>query len=166
MKYRLLFILPLLLGLLLGGCEDAADFEFTIIRSNVFTIDAPLGTFSYDVDLNTNSDYQRYKDHIKDVDIDYIRYSITANTGTGGKADFYANVYGGTLAGATKIAETISFAAGELRGTTDVVWLNKAYLESLLLGGRMSVWAVGEGTGVRLTLPVEIKIRVTANPLE
>lgn len=168
MRHRLLFIFLLLLGAL-GGCEaveDTLDIEFTINKNNTFNIDTTQGAYAYDVDLNTDSDYQRYKSHIKDVKIDYIRYSITANTGTGGKADFYATVYGGDQAGATKVAETITFAAFEHRGVTDVVWLNKAYLEGLLLSGKMRFWAVVEGAGVRLTLPVEIKVRVTANPLE
>ncbi|MBM4312390.1 MAG: hypothetical protein FJ122_00560 [Deltaproteobacteria bacterium] len=152
-----------------SGCDmikDATDIEFTIIRSHVFTIDANLTTFPYDVDLTTDSDYQRYKGKIRDIDIDYLRYSITSNTGSGGKSDFYANSFGGSFATATKVAETISFAAGETRGATDVVWLNKNYMENLLITGKLSVWAVAEGTNVRLTIPVEIKVKVTANPFE
>lgn len=158
-----------LLFALMTGCDiikDAADIEFTIVQSHVYTIDANLTTFPYDIDLTTNSDYQKYKDKIRRIEIDYLRYSITSNTGNGGKADFYANTFGGSFATATKVAETISFAAGETRGASDVVWLNKDFVETLLNTGKLSVWAVATGTNVRLTVPVEIQARVTANPFE
>ena len=167
-KRGLLFVSFLLFGLM-SGCEaikDATDIEFTIVKSHVYTVDESLTTYPYDVDLNTNEDYQKYEGKIRDIEIDYVRYSITSNTGNGGKADFYANTFGGSFATATRVAETISFAAGELRGVTDVVWLNKDYIESLLINGQLSVWAVAEGTNVRLTLPVEIKVKVTVNAFE
>jgi hypothetical protein len=158
-----------LLFALTSGCDiikDAADIEFIIVRSHVFTIVADLTTFPYDVDLTTDSDYQKYKGKIRRIEIDYLRYSIASNTGGGGRADFYANIFGGSFATATKVAETISFAAGETRGATDVVWLNKGFIETLLNTGKLSVWAVAEGTNVRLTIPVEIKVTVIANPFE
>lgn len=169
MKKRGLLFGSFLLFTLVSGCDvikDAADIEFIIERSHVYTVDANLTTFPYDIDLNTNSDYQKYKGKIRDVEIEYLRYSITSNTGNGGQADFYANTFGGSFATATKVAETISFAAGETRGPTDVVWLNKDFIETLLITGKLSVWAVAEGTNVRLTIPVEIKVKVTANPFE
>lgn len=169
MKKRGLLFVSFLLSTLIGGCDlikDATDIEFTILYSHVYTVDANLTTFPYNIDLNTNSDYQKYKGKIRDIDIDYLRYSITANTGGGGRADFYANTFGGSFATATKVAQTISFAARELRGATDVVWLNKDFIETLLTSGKLSVWAVAEGAGVRLTIPVEIKVKVTANPFE
>lgn len=159
----------LFLFFLTGGCDlikDATDIEFTIIRSHVFTVDATLTTISFDIDLNTNPDYEKYKGKIRDIDVDYLRYSITVNTGGGGKADFYTNSFGGNFATATKVAETIGFAAGETRGPTDVVWLNKDFIETLLTSGKLSVWVVAQGTNVRLTLPVEIKVKVTANPFQ
>jgi hypothetical protein len=158
-----------LLFVLMSGCnpiKDAADIEFTIPYSHVYTVNTDLTTFPYDIDLNTNSDYQRYKGKIRHIEIDYLRYSITSNTGNGGKSDFYANTFGGSFATATKVAETISFAAGETRGSSDVVWLNKGFIETLLTTGKLSVWAVAEGAGVRLTIPVELQVRVTYNPFE
>jgi hypothetical protein len=158
-----------LLFALIGGCDiikDATDIEFTIPYSHVYTVETNLTTFPYDIDITTNSDYQRYKNKIRDIEIDYLRYSITVNTGNGGKADFYANTFGGSFATATKVAQTISFGAGETRGITDVVWLNKDFIEILLNTGKLSVWAVAEGTNVRLTVPVEIRVRVTANPFQ
>jgi hypothetical protein len=169
MKKRGLLFVSFLLFTLMSGCniiKDAADIVFTLLYSHVYTVDTDLTTFPYDVDLNTNSDYQRYKGKIRDIEIEYLRYSITSNTGNGGKADFYANTFGGSFATATKVAETISFAAGELRGATDVVWLNKDFVETLLTSGKLSIWAVAEGTNVHLTIPVEIKVKVTANPFE
>ena len=168
-KKVLLFVSFLLFGCFISGCEnlkDALDVTFSMRFNEVFTVDTTLTTFSYDIDLNTNEDYQKYKGKIRDIKIDYLRYSITSNTGNGGKADFYANVYGGSFATATKIAESINFEAGELRDDTDVVLLNKDYLDSLLTRGKLSVWAVVEGTDVHLTVPATIKITVTANPLE
>ncbi len=169
MKKRGLLFVSLLLFFLMSGCEaikDATDITFTITKSNVFTLDANLATVSYDVDLNEDSDYAKYKGKIRDIEIDYLRYQITSNTGGGGKADFYANVYGGPFATATKVAGPITFAAGELRGVTDVVWINKDYMENLLMVGRLTVWAVAEGTNVHLILPVDLKVKVTANVLE
>ena len=167
-KRGLLFVSFLLFGLM-SGCEaikDATDITFTISRSHVFTVDADLTTISYDLDLNEDSNYEKYKGKIRDIEIDYLRYQITSNTGNGGTADFYANVYGGSLATATKVAGPINFAAGELRDVTDVVWLNKDYIESLLMNGQLSVWAVAEGMNVVLTVPAEIKVKVTVNVLE
>jgi hypothetical protein len=169
MKKRGLLFVSFLLLILMSGCDlikDAADIEFTILQSHVYTVDADLTTFPYDIDLTTNSDYQRYKDKIRHIEIEYLRYSITSNTGNGGKADFYATSFGGSFASATKVAETLSFTAGETRGNTDVVWLNLAFIETLLNTGKLSVWVVAEGVGVRLTIPVEIKVKVTANPFE
>jgi hypothetical protein len=169
-KRGLLIVSILLLGGLISGCGDsvknALDVTFTMVFSHVFAIDTNLTTYSYDLDLNTNENYKKYHGKIRDIKIDYLRYSITSNTGNGGKADFYANVYGGSFATATKVAGPINFAAGELRGMTDVVWLNKDYFEGLLVSGKLSVWAVAEGTNVRLTLPTELQLKVTANPLE
>ena len=153
----------------MSGCEafkDATDITFTLTKSHVFTVDADLTTVSYNLDLNEDSDYAKYSGKIRDIEIDYLRYSITSNTGNGGKADFYANTFGGSFATATKVAETISFAAGELRGDTDVIWLNKDFIETLLTSGKLSVWAKAEGTNIHLTIPVEIKVKVTANPFE
>jgi hypothetical protein len=172
-KRGLLIISVLLFGGLISGCgdsgdnlKDAIDVKFTMVFSHVYTIDTNLTTSSYDLDLNTNENYQKYHGKIRDIEIDYLRYSITSNTGNGGKADFYANVYGGSFATATKVAGPINFAAGELRGVSDVVWLNKDYFEGLLISGKLSVWAVAEGTNVRLTVPTDLQLKVTANPLE
>jgi hypothetical protein len=167
-KRGLVFVCFLLFAFI-SGCDivkDAADITFTLTKSHVFTVAADLTTVSYNVDLNEDSDYARYSGKIRHIDIDYLRYQITSNTGNGGTADFYANVYGGSFATATKVAGPINFAAGELRGVTDVVWLNKDYIETLLMSGKLSVWAVAVGTNVRLTIPVELKVKVTANPLQ
>lgn len=168
-KRGLLFVSFLLFGGLMSGCEavkDATDITFTLTKSHVFTVDADLTTVSYNLDLNDEPDYAKYSGNIRDIEIDYLRYQITSNTGNGGTADFYANTFGGSFATATKVAGPINFAAGELRGVTDVVWLNKDYIESLLVIGRLSVWAVAEGTGVRLIIPADIRVKVTANALE
>ncbi|MEW6334937.1 MAG: hypothetical protein AB1558_11765 [Thermodesulfobacteriota bacterium] len=169
MNKKRLFLVSILLSTLIGGCDlikDATDVTFTVVYSNIYTVDANLTTFPYDIDLNTNADYQKYKGKIRDIEIEYLRYAITSNTGGGGKVDFYVNSFGGSFATATKVAETISFAAGETRGYSDVVWLNRDFVDTLLSSGRLSVWAVGEGLNVRLTVPVEIKVKVTANPFE
>ena len=73
---------------------------------------------------------------------------------------------GGSFATATKVAGPINFAAGDVGGVSDVVWLNKDYMEGLLISGKLSVWAVAEGTNVRLTVPTDLQLKVTANPLE
>ena len=67
MKKRGLLFGSFLLFTLMSGCDvikDAADIEFIIERSHVYTVDANLTTFPYDIDLNTNSDYQKYKGKI------------------------------------------------------------------------------------------------------
>ena len=167
MKKRGLLFVSLLLFVLMSGCEQLTDITFTITKSEVFTLDeGNLTTVSSNVDLNDYEEYRRYEGKIQDVEIDYLRYQITSNTGGGGTADFYANAFGGSFATATKVAGPINFAAGELRGVTDVVWINKDYIESLLVVGKLTVWAVAVGTNVHLILPVELKVKVTANALE
>ena len=169
-KIGLLLVSFLLFGGLMSGCDevkDATDITFTITKSEVFTLDEDsLTTVSSNVDLNDNSDYAKYSGKIRDIEIDYLRYQITSNTGSGGTADFYANTYGGDFTTATKVAGPINFAAGELRGVTDVVWINKDYIESLLIDGRLTVWAVAAGTNVHLTIPAELKVKVTVNVFE
>ena len=64
------------------------------------------------------------------------------------------------------MAQTIRFEAGETRGETDVEWINKAFLESLLAAGKLSLWAVGTGSGIDVIVPVVVKVKVIANPLE
>jgi hypothetical protein len=169
-KKGLLFAAVLLFGSLISGCEaikDATDITFTIERSTVFTVDEnSLTTYPYNLDLNDSEEYRKYKGNIRDVEINYVRYSIASNTGGGGQADLYANVYGGSFATATKVAGPISFAANELRGVTDIAWLNQGYFENLLASGQLTVWAVAVGTNVHLTLPVELKVNVTVNVFE
>jgi hypothetical protein len=149
-----------------GEIKDATDIKFNITRDNVFTVQGDSTTLSYNVNLEDNDDYKKYKDKIREIKIDYIRYSITSNTGGGGMGDFYAGPYGSAFSTATKVAQTISFAARETRGSTDVQWINKGYLESLLGSGKLSLWAVGTGSGVDIIMPVEIKIEVTVNVFE
>jgi hypothetical protein len=170
MKKGGLFFVSILLVGLMSGCEtvkDATDITFTIEKSTVFTVDEnSLTTYPYNLDLNDSDEYRKYKGNIRDVEIDYVRYSITSNTGGGGQSDLYANVYGGSFATATKVAGPISFAAGETRGVTDVAWLNKDYFENLLASGQLTVWAVATGTNVHLTIPAELKVKVTVNAFE
>lgn len=171
MKKRvLLFVSFLLFGCFISGCssvKDALDVTFSMEFDKVFTIDTTSTTVSYDIDLNTNEDYQKYKDKIRHIKIDSLRYSITSNTGNGGKADFYAYLYEGSFDAAKQIAESITFAAGETHGDTDVVLLNTDYINNTLLPtGKLTVWAVVEGTDVQLTVPAKIKVTVTANPLD
>jgi hypothetical protein len=154
---------------LISGCgdiKDAIDIVFDINYNHIFTIQGNTETVSYDINLEDNDDYKRYKDKIRSIRIDYIRYSITSNTGGEGTGDLYAGSYGSAFSTATKVAQTISFTAGETRGETDVEWINKAFLESILAGGKLSLWAVGSGSSVDIIVPVVIKIKVTANPLE
>lgn len=169
-KRGLFFVAVLLCGAFMSGCEavkDATDISFTIERSTVFTVDEnALTTTAYNLDLNDSEEYRKYKGNIREVEIDYVRYQITSNTGGGGQAELYANFYGGPFATATKVAGPISFAAGETRGVTDIAWLNKYYFESLLATGQLSVWAVAVGTNVHVILPVELKVKVTVNVFE
>jgi len=158
----------LLLGSL-GGCgsaKDVFDIEFNISYSHIFTLQGDGATASYDLNLSDDEEYHRYESKIRSVKIGYLRYAITSNRGGGGRGDFYAGPYGSAFANARKVAQTITFAAGETRPTTDVDWIDLGYLESLLASGRVSLWAVGSGPGVDIIVPVEIKIEITANPLE
>jgi hypothetical protein len=154
---------------LISGCgdiKDAIDIVFSVNYNHIFTIHGKTETLSYDINLEDNDDYRRYKNKIRDIRIDYLVYSITSNTGGEGTGDLYAGSYGSAFSSATKIAQTVSFAAREIRGETDFEWINKAFLESLLAGGKLSLWAVGSGSGVDIIAPVVIKIKVTVNPLE
>jgi hypothetical protein len=169
MKKAILVLAVLCIFGFVGGCgdvKDALDIEFSITRDHIFTIRGSNATLSYDINLDDNDDYRKYKDKIRSIEIEYIRYSITSNTGSGGTGDFYAGPYGSAFSTAIKVAKTISFAAGETPGETDVEWINKAYLESLLTGGKLSLWAVATGSGVDIIVPVVIKVEITANPLE
>jgi hypothetical protein len=169
MKNTLLTLSAILLFCFISGCgeiKDATDIVFDITENHVFTVQGNSATFSYNVNLEDNDDYNKYKGKIRSIKIDYIRYSITSNTGGGGTGDFYVGNYGSAFSAATKVAQTISFAAGETRGETEVEWLDKAFLENLLGNGKFSVWAVGSGSDVDIILPIVIKIRVTVNPFE
>jgi hypothetical protein len=154
---------------LISGCgdiRDAIDIVFDFSYNHTFTIQGNTQTASYDINLEDNDNYRRYKGKIRSIRIDYIRYSITSNTGGGGIGDIYAGSYGSAFSSAPKVAQTISFAAGETREETEVEWINKAFLESLLDNGIFRLWAAGSGSGVDIIVPVVIKIKVTANPLE
>jgi hypothetical protein len=168
-KMGLLFVSFLLVSLM-GGCEaikDAADITFTVQKSMDFTIDeSVLTTYSTNLDLNDSDEYRKYKGNIKDIAIDYVRYSITSNTGGGGQANIYVNILGGDFATATKVAGPVSFAAGETRSLTDFVILNKDYFKARLIDGQLTGWAEAVGTDVRLKLHVEFQVTVTANPFE
>jgi len=169
MKKGVVLFVALVLFTAVSGCDaikEATQIEFNIMYNYVFAVDANLATRSYDVVLEASPDYAKYKGRIKEINIEYLRYAITSNTGNGGKAAFYVNAGGNGLDTAKKVAETITFAAGETRGVTDVVWLDKGYIQSLLPTGHLSVWSVAEGAGVRLTVPAELMIKVTTNPLE
>jgi hypothetical protein len=157
-------------GLIVGtaGCGDlknALDVTFDLSYSNTFTVQGNLATLSYDVNFEDNDAYRQYKDKIKSITIASLRYAITANTGGAGEADFYAGAYGSAFGAATKVAR-VSFAAGETRPETEVEWINKAYLESLLMDGKLSLWAVGSGAAVNIVMPVTIRVKIIANPLE
>lgn len=149
-----------------GNIKDAMDIEFDITYNHIFTLQGSTATLSYDINLEDNDDYRRYKDKIRSIHVDYIHYSITSNTGGEGTADFYAGSYGSAFSSATKVAQTIRFAAGETRGATSVEWINQGFLESLLMSGKLSLWAVANGSGVDIIVPVVIKVEVTVNPLE
>jgi hypothetical protein len=172
MKKGSLIVASVWILALMAGCDtikDATDVTYTLDYQHVYTIQDNLTAYPYDIDLNDNSDYQTYKNKIRDIEIQYLIYSITTNVGGAGSCDFYANSYGNGFATATKIAETITFAAGENRGATYVNWINNGnhYLENLVLNGngKLSVWAVGTGN-VHITVPVELRIKLTANVLE
>lgn len=167
---RTLLILSVILSFgSISGCgeiKDAADIKFDITYNYVFTVQGNTATVSYNLNLEDNDDYRKYKGKIRSMEIDSIRYAITSNAGGGGTADFYAGSFGSAFPAAIKVAQTISFAAFETRTETNVEWINKAFLESLLNGGKLSLWAVGSGSGVNIILPITIKIKIIANPLE
>lgn len=170
MKKRAVLLVSFILFALASGCDtvkDATDVTFTVAYETTFLLvaDSPMGTVRYDLDLSTEPEFEKYKSTVRDIKIDFLRYSITSNTGGGGKVDFYVNTFGGSFDTAKNVAETVSFLAGETRGLTDVVWKDKAYLESLLPAGRLSLWAAGEAANINLTLPAKIQLKVTANPL-
>jgi hypothetical protein len=154
---------------LISGCgeiKDAMDIEFQITYHHIFPIHGDTETLSYDIILEDYEDYKRYKHNIRSIKIDYLWYSITSNPGGKGTGYLYAGNYGSPFSSATKIAQTSRFAAGETYGDTNVEWINLQFLESLLAGGKLSLWAVGSDSGVDIIVPVVIKIEVTANPLE
>jgi hypothetical protein len=169
MKRTLLISSAILLFGFISGCgelKDAADIEFEITESHTFYVQGSAATLSYDLNLEDNDDYKKYIGKIRRIEIDYIRYKIERNAGGAGTADFYAGNYGSAFPVAAKVAQTISFAAFETRAETNVEWINKAFLESLLDGGKLSLWAVGSGSGVDIILPITIKVKVIANPFE
>jgi len=167
-------VLPVLAALFMlgsiGGCGDDApdvfDITFGITYNHIFTIQGNAATPSLGINLEDDDDYHRYKSKIRSVKIDYVRYSITSNTGGGGTVGLYAGNYGSAFPNAKKVAQTIAFAAGETRSGTDVEWIDLAFLESLLASGKLSLWAVGSGADINMIVPVVIKIEVTVNPLE
>lgn len=169
MKKALFVLAAALMSCFVSGCDvikDAIDIKFDITYNTVFILQGDSATFSYNINLEDNDDYIEYKNKIRDIQIDYIRYSITSNTGNGGTGDLYAGSYGSAFSAAIKVAQTASFAAGETRGETDVEWVNKEFLENLLNNGKFSLWAVGNDSGVEIILPAVINIEVTANLLE
>lgn len=154
---------------LISGCgdvKDALDIEFYITYHHIFPIHGNTETLSYDIILEDNEEYKRYRHKIRSVQVDYMLHSITANIGGEGTGYFYAGSYGSAFSSATKIAQTSRFAAGETYGDTNVEWINLPFLESLLASGKLSLWAVGSDSGVDIIVPVVFKIEVAANPLE
>jgi hypothetical protein len=169
MKKTLSILSAILLFGFIGGCgdvKDATDIEFDITHNHTFTVQGNSATSSYDINFEDSDDYKRYKGNIRSIKIDFIRYRIDSNTGGGGTGDLYFGSYGGAFSDAIKVAQTVSFAAGETRGETEVVWLNRAYLENLINSRQFSVWAVGSGSNVDIILPVVIKIKITVNVFE
>ncbi len=168
MKKILLTSAAVCLLIWIAGCgdlKDALDVIFEMRYNHTFTVQGNLATYSYDVNFEDNEDYRRYKHKIKTINIESLRYSIASNTGGAGTGDFYAGTYGSAFGAAIKVAQ-VSFAAGETRSETEVQWINKAYLENLLLEGKLSLWAVGSGSDVNIVMPVIITVKITANPLE
>lgn len=167
-KFKILLFI--LLAFCIGACDsvkDAADKEFDITFDTIFTIDGDSATYSYNVDFDDISDnYTEYKNKIKDIEVTYVKYSITANTGNAGNGILYAGTYGNTFASASPVAEMVSFSGGETRGETNIVWTNKSYFESLLSDGKLSIWAIGSGSDVHIVAPTEFKLKVTANALD
>ncbi|MCL2670092.1 MAG: hypothetical protein FWE89_05340 [Syntrophaceae bacterium] len=170
MKKTPLFLALCLVVGWISGCGDAKDvfdIELRFNHSHVFTIRGDIGTYSYSINLEDNEDYWRYKDKVRKIEIDYLRYAITSNRGGGGQADLYVGPYGCAFPEARKVAQTISFGVGEIRPhATDVDWIDLGYLESVLASGKISLWAIGSGTGIDVIVPVYIQIEVTVNPFE
>ena len=167
-KTFFILVLSLVVGLI-GGCgdsEDIFDIEFSIRHHHIFTIQGDVGAYSYSINLEDNEDYRRYESKIKNVGIDYLRYSITSNTGGGGQIDLYVGSYGCAFEDAVKVAQTISLNPGETRDITDVDWIDLGYFESILNSGKISLWAIGSGSDIDMIVPVEIRIEVTVNPFE
>ncbi len=165
-KISIVFLI--LLTCLIGGCEaieDAADITFYITYNTIFDISENSHTYEENIDLTDDDDYQKYSGKIKKVEIEYVKYSISSNTGNGGYGRLFANSFGGSYSSSTEVAEMVSFSAGELRDTTAIKWLDQGYLESLLTDGKMTVWAIGEGQGVHILAPTEFKFKIVANPL-
>jgi len=166
--------MPLVLALCLvvgwlsgcGDAKDAFDIELRFNHSHVFTVRGDIGSYDWSINLEDNEDYQRYKNKIRKIEIDYLRYEITSNRGGSGRIELYAGSYGSTFSEAKKVAQTISIGAGETRHVTDVDWIDPGYLESVLASGKISLWAVGSGTGIDLTIPVYVQVEVTVNPFE
>lgn len=169
MRRVLLIISVMLLLGMNGGCgdlKDAADIKLEVIKKHTFYVQGNGETLSHNLNLEDDENYKKYKGKIRSIRIDYIRYAIERNAGGAGAGDFYAGHYGSAFAAAKKVAQTISFAAGEIRPETNVEWIDKAFLESLLSEGKLSLWAAGSGSGVDIVLSVEIKVVVIANPFE
>ncbi len=168
-----------------GGTDDItslADVSLSTIPpvSATFPLIAGVGEVGpVPVDLTENDDFNRYKDNIKEVDIDYMKYAIDQNAGIEeGTVTFYANTLGGAFDDATAVA-TASIPASlelpeiSLRGVEeedlvewfDVQWLDKAYFESLLITGQANIWAKGDNETIYVVIETEIKINIVANPL-
>lgn len=149
-----------------GEIKDALDIVFEITYHHVFTLKGNTETPSYNINLADNGDFMRYKRKLRSIRIDYIRYSITSNAGAEGTGYLYAGSYGSAFSSATKVARTNGLAAGQTHGETDVEWINMPFLENLLDDEKLSLWAAGGSPGVDMIVPIVIKIRITANPLE
>jgi hypothetical protein len=169
MKKMLLFLAVCCILASTAGCgnvKDALDIEFDVTYHHVFTVQGATTPDSYHINLLDDETYRKYKNKIRSVHIGYVRYTITSNTGTEGRVDFYAGSYGSALTDAKRVAQTVVFTAGETRLESDVDWIDLPFWEGLLGSGSFSLWAVGNSSGVNVILPVAIKIEVTVNPLE
>jgi hypothetical protein len=173
-----------LMAVLLTGCdklEKADDITFNaefVIPQKIEVSESqdepvnPYTSLSSSIDATQNADYAKYKDRVKKIRVNKIKYTISdfdaegAVTLTSGLAIFFEN--GGTAASG-EIASVsnliLSNTSGELTATQDAL---DTIGEILLENGQINVVSVAtlSDAPVFFHITVTLDVSITANALD
>jgi len=129
---------PLLTLALLAipACNIASVLTVTYVETGnqEFPVYGTGMSASYDYDMTTSSDYNKYKDNVKSIHFASLTYEVKANSGSSGTVEIFMGPYGSS--GVRKVAEATIPAGPETTGERSVTWFDQSYAESLASNDR------------------------------